>query len=119
MTNEERLRAFTLRLEGETWEDIGTALGYRGESVSQDLAACLRRPRLIRSVYPELAMLIRQDYGGCIRDFALACGIRPNLMYDLLSGRKPMTPDREGRIRTATGVKSRELFHRRECHVHL
>ena len=33
MTKEERLKAFQMRLDGETWVDIGKTLGYAHNTV--------------------------------------------------------------------------------------
>ena len=37
VTKEERLKAFQMRLDGETWVEIGKTLGYAHNTVQQDL----------------------------------------------------------------------------------
>ena len=111
MTNTERRRAFALRLDGQSWEEIGGTLGYAGNTVYQDLRDCLAcRPRRIRTVYPALGRIITERYGGSVRAFSLDCGVSPRAMYDILPGRKALPPDDAEKIRRTTGLTGAELF---------
>lgn len=114
MTNDERRRAFDLRLEGKGWREIGHALGYAGTSVYEDLRMSIlmtRKPA--PCVYPALAAILARDYGGSISAFASRCGSSYQAMYSVLSGRT--TPRKlGGAICAATGLSQQEAFRLRE-----
>ena len=97
MTNQERRYAFDARLQGDSWEKIGRALGYAGATVYRDMEACLlHSPRRVQGIYPCLSRGIEELYGGCVRSFALDCGIHPSTVYSILKGRIGVT-DRNAR----------------------
>lgn len=88
MTNQERIKAFALRLEGCSWKEIGKALGYSAATVQQDLKRCVGiGPRQVHCVYPALRDYITERYGGSVQSFARACGVAVSTMYAVLPGR--------------------------------
>ena len=115
MTNFERKKAFSLRLEGNGWKEIGEALGYCSETVKKDLRLCiLGKPRRVRSVYPALSRFIEERYGGSVRAFALDCGLGPQVLYSVLPGRRPMSPEEVQCIRELSGLSPAEILRREE-----
>lgn len=118
MTNEERRSAFDGRLRGETWEEIGSRLGYAAPTVLRDLQLCLRQgPRRVRTVYPALGLLIQERYGGNIRAFALDCGINPNTAYSILNGRMDLSPHYLSRMARVLGEDPRRYLSREDRHA--
>ena len=54
MTREERIKAFTMRIDGHNWQEIAREIGYADCTIKNDLSACIRippgpRPCCIRS----------------------------------------------------------------------
>lgn len=120
MTNGERRTAFDLRLSGRSWEEIGQALGYAPPTVFQDLQQCMRRPgRTARCVYPALARVLAERYGGSVPAFAADCALPASTAYAVLGGRCRMTDAMAAQIAQATGLGQEALTGRREQCVHL
>lgn len=110
MTDLERKRAFALRLQGNSWAEIGQALSYSESTVRQDMERCLRGTnRCVQTVYPALRSCIRRDFGGSVRAFARACGLPPRVLYAVLPGEKPMSADCAARIQAVTGLSEDQL----------
>lgn len=89
MTNEERRRAFDLRLRGKTWNEIAAELNYSGGSyVERDIKQCVSgRRKKIPCQYPAIQNIIVSEYYGSVPAFAEACGVNYNTMHATLVGR--------------------------------
>lgn len=115
MTRKDRLKAFEMRLDGSSWSEIGSALGYAATTVKQDLRGCVMAPpRQVTCVYPAIRRVITEDYGGSVRAFADACGITYGAMYYALSGKHSVKPERQKIICTVVGLPPAETFAREE-----
>ncbi len=116
MTNLERQTAFTLRLAGCSWQEIGERLGYLPQSVYEDLERCLhRRPGSTpRCVYPVLRRVLEEACNSSVSDFAQQCGISASAAYAVLGGRCPMTERMAKRIGAAMGLPPETVKWRRE-----
>ena len=111
MTNEERRQAFARRLQGQSWETIGAALGYAAPTVMADLKRCVRQgARPVSRVYPELNTRIQEQYGGCVRAFALDCGINPSTVYSILGGHMALSPRNASRMARTLGMGAEQLL---------
>lgn len=114
MTRQERIKAFEMRLDGKSWPEIGRVLGYSHSTVYGDLRICiLSQKKAVPCIYPALAEIIMQDYGGSIRAFAERCGASYNAMYSVLSGRTT-TKSLGAGICSVTGLSHEEAFRLKE-----
>ena len=115
MTNNERRRAFDLRLKGCTWAEIGRDLGYTYQAVQQDMEHVLTAtfPNECRCPYPALADYIRLHHEGSISEFIRECGLPRKKSFNIIMGREPMTEDVEDRISFHTGIRKALLHQRR------
>ena len=111
MTKEERLKAFQMRLDGETWADIGKTLGYAHNTVQQDLKMVVcGEPWNVNCVYPSIKKIIIRDYGGSIAAFSRACGISNTSLYYTLTGRGKPSYRTALAIMATTGLTYTEAF---------
>ena len=115
MTRQERIKAFTMRIDGANWSEIGRELGYSSTAVKSDLQACVQSiPHQVTCIYPRIRKIIVDDFGGSARAFAIACGTTPNRMYHYLSGRGTLNKSIVETILTFTGLTYDEAFTREE-----
>ena len=110
MTRQERLEAFTRRIDGATWEEIGAALGYAPTTVWKDLHNCITAmPRRPNIRYPGLRRYVEEECGGSVRQLARRCGVKEAVLYYSLSDGVP-NRDTVQAILSATGRPYEELF---------
>lgn len=110
MTRQERLEAFTRRIDGATWEEIGAALGYAPTTVWKDLHNCITTmPRRPNIRYPGLRRYVEEECGGSVRQLARRCGVKEAVLYYSLSEGVP-NRDTVQAILSATGRPYEELF---------
>ena len=116
MTNQQRRRAFDLRLAGYSWGEIGTRLGYGGTYVERDLRRCLTRQgvNLCRVVYPALRHYISFAHEGSVTAFCDAMGYPRNKGRKVLRGELPLEEELIERIRYHTGLLTAEIQRRDE-----
>lgn len=111
MTKEEMIRAYAMRLDGASWEDIGKALQYAGVSVYCTLLASIQsKPRQGTVIYPVLRELIETKYHGRITAFARDLGMPESTTRSILKGiaqpGKPFLTALEGK----TGLSADQAF---------
>ena len=71
MTREERIKAFTMRIDGHNWQEIAREIGYADCTIKNDLSACIRIPPRPPSVlYPVIRKYIVENYGGVVKSWA-------------------------------------------------
>lgn len=87
MTRETLLKAFEMRIDGATYEEIGEELHYSKYNVAANMRkvmhGCKRRSEIHSEFYPKLAALIAERY----RDqhtFAKRCGVADSVISNLL-----------------------------------
>ena len=111
MTKNDRMKAFSMRLEGYSWQEIGRAIGYTGNTVRQDLTACLMvTPRQVRCAYPVIRRIIEDEYDCNIKSFAAACGMSDGAMRYTLSGQNRVPRKRQEAICSVIGIPMAEAF---------
>lgn len=111
MTNDERMRAFEMRLEGRTWADISRELGYTISGIQSDLLGAVQAgPRQPSIIYPAIRRYVLDHYGGVVRKFALDLGISYNTLYPALSGRRRINLCLEDAICQKMGVPPEVAF---------
>lgn len=87
MTKEEMIRAYAMRLDGESWEEIGKALKYAGVSVYCTLLASIQsKPRQGTVIYPVLRELIETKYHGRINEFVRDLEMPESTTRNILKG---------------------------------
>lgn len=116
MTNQDRRRAFDLRLAGHSWEDIAQRLGYCRNTVERDLRRCITRPgvNLCRVVYPALQHYISYYYEGSLAAFCAAVGYPRNKGCKILHGELPMEAEFIRLVGDRTGLLESEITGKKE-----
>ena len=111
MSNEEKLRAFALRLEGKTWEEIGEIMHYTKQSVHQALYSVLsggERSTLV--AYPEIREYITRRHGGSVAAFATEMQMSASYVRRVLfCGERP-SEKLVKNVTAALGVSEEEAF---------
>lgn len=98
MTREDRIKAFTMRIDGHNWQEIARELGYADSTIKNDLASCIRvPPRSPSVIYPVIKRYIVDYYGGVVKSFIMDLeDVSYTQAYHMLSGRAAATrPFRE------------------------
>lgn len=115
MTNQERIRAFTMRLNGATWQEISRAIKYNPVTIRDDLLRCVRyAPRQSSVIYPVIRDYIAVNYGGTVGAFATDCGISYNVMYSALTGRTRPSPAIRTAVAKMLGTSADNAFREEE-----
>lgn len=111
MTNEERRRAFALRLAGRSWAEIGRSLGYSGGCVRHDLLSCLDRgPRQPNIRYPVLRRYVMDHCDGSVKRLAQECGVSANTLYSVLRGISAPQKSLVDKLLYSTGLTYEQAF---------
>lgn len=111
MTKQERLKAFEMRLDGYSWAEIASVMGYSHEHIRKELRACVvARPRRVNCIYPGLRQVIAVKYGGSVRALAQDAGIPENTLYYILPGRGRPSAFVQQKLLAATGLTYAEAF---------
>lgn len=112
MTNEDRLKAFEMHLNGVPWAEIGKALGYSSSTIFSDLRACVAATHSSgkRCVYPAIWAYIADRCGGSIREFADQCGMPYGSVYNAITGRDSVSLKRRRRMAEVVGLPVEEAF---------
>ena len=92
MTKQELLKAFEMRMEGYTYEEIGNELCYSGINIRHCLKRAyegnkegLRKLRSNEYIYPNLVHEIFKNHGS-VRDFCLDADIALSTVHNALRG---------------------------------
>lgn len=111
MTKEEMIRAYAMRLNGASWEDIGKALKYAGVSVYCTLLASIQsKPRQGTVIYPVLRELIETKYHGRITEFVRDIGMPESTTRNILKGiAQPSEPFLRA-VENKTGLSAQQAF---------
>lgn len=112
MTRDELMRAFEMRIDGMSFEQIGQKMSYSKNAIRQNLVACMRGGR--GQAYPELECLVMRDYDGNLARFARTCGIPYNALYVAMSGRSRLSKNMVTRICAATGLTSKDVLREKD-----
>lgn len=87
MNREERIKAFTMRLDGFSWEDIGKEIGYEPSTVFCDVSRCIKkRRRPVSIVYPALREMCYQKFDGSLSNMAKALGLSESTLRSQMNG---------------------------------
>lgn len=108
MTREEKIAAFTMRLDGYTCREIGERMGYTGQDISGCLLRVLSGRKSARCIYPELSRWMREHGFNMVR-LAEEMNYAPATLYSYLGGYKTLSPAFLETMERVTGL-SREAF---------
>lgn len=87
MTRDERIKAFTMRIDGYSWDDISEAVGYEASSVFADLTRCIRKKRrAVPIIYPAIREICYQCFDGSVYKMALSLGISESTFREQMNG---------------------------------
>lgn len=115
MTNEERARAFAMRLEGRTWAEIGDELHYAPQTVSVDMYAALERtPRAPTILYPAIRKHIGRHYGGSVAAYAKEIAVSPSRLRRVLFCGDTPPDSMVKKITEDMGMEAKEVFARED-----
>lgn len=111
MTKEEMIRAYAMRLDGESWDEIGKALKYTGVSVYCALLASIQsNPRQGTVIYPVLRELIETKYHGRINEFIRDLGMPKSTTRNILKGISQPSKQFLMALENKTGLSADEAF---------
>ena len=111
MTKENRVRAFAMRCDGMTWEQIGEELHYDSGSVSKALHTVLEAPKRVPRVrFPAMRRFLAERCDNSIQVFAGMLGVSPHRLRRVLvhGDRPPRSMCRK--IEQATGLPEGVAF---------
>lgn len=113
MNKSDRMRAFSMRCDGMTWEQIGGAMNYDARAISRDLQSVMEKPpRMPAILYPAVKEFVRQRCFGSIEVFANIMRVSPHrLRRVLVHGDKP-TEALIQKIAESTGLTREEVLRR-------
>ena len=109
MTRKDRLTAFSMRLDGMTWAQIGKCLSYSPGAVSKDLHRVLEKEQAAPVLlYPNLQRYMEKQCYGSVEAFAHAMHVSPHrLRCVLIYGDEP-AESLVQKITEATGLTEKE-----------
>lgn len=113
MTRDERIKAFTMRVDGYNWQQIAREVGYSDTTIKRDLEACVRvPPRPPAVIYPVVRKYIVDYYGGVVKSFIMDLndGISYSQAYQMLSGRVRATRDFRDCVAKHMGMTVEDAF---------
>ena len=111
MTRNDRMLAFRLRLDGLSWRQVGTALGYDPRSVQRDMEQVVSRgQRRPKTPYVGFSRYITQYCGGSMREFARQCELPYSTVYAVLSGGRCAGEETLERMLQVTKLTLEEAF---------
>lgn len=111
MTKQDRVKAFTMRCEGLTWEQIGEALGYSPRHINRELHQLLEKPpHTPKIIYPKIAEYVKDNCFGSIEVFANELKVSPHrLRRVLVYGDRP-TDKLVSKLTTTLNIDEREFL---------
>ncbi len=111
MTRDERIRAFSMRCDGKSWEQIAAALHRDPRGVARDLQSVLQRPTRHPTIrYPAIRDHVEMNHSGSVEAFAHSMGVSPyRLRRVIIHGDTP-SPALKDKLIRATGLTREEIF---------
>lgn len=107
MTRNELVKAFELRVDGLTWDEIGARLFFTGDHVKKSVRNALDGKgsfRVLKSAaYPQLAQYITARYRGNASSFAGAAKVSSNVILRALAGKSRLSGPSLEKIRRVAG----------------
>jgi transcriptional regulator with XRE-family HTH domain len=121
MTREDKIKAFTMRINGMSWYRIAKEMGLSPDSVQRSVVEAIRvkhgeslTKKRGTIVYPSIADYLCKNH-MCIRDLARKMGqsFGPHV-YNVLYGMTKPRPYTIACISEATGIPAKQLLKERD-----
>ena len=113
MNKADRLRAFALRCDGLTWEQIADELHYDAQTIAKDLQQVVEKmPHIPAVIYPAILAHIVDAHGGSVEQFAVALGVSPHRLRRVLVHGDEPSESLQQKIAEAVGKPVEEVFAR-------
>lgn len=116
MTNEEKIEAFRLRLQGLSWDEIGERLYFSGNYIYKSLKKTLtiydvRKKRTVNDiVFPVLREIIISQYGGSIAKFLKGIHTNEERFREFIFGNIDISENIKKRAADLCGMSVDKLF---------
>ena len=111
MTRKERLRAYSLRLDGYSWRDIARRMDYDESTLRADALYVVRQgPRCPKTRYAALRRYLMRECCGSVSEFARRCGVSRTTMVRILRAEQLPSAYTLEQILDATGLTYDEAF---------
>ena len=113
MTREERIKAFSMRLDGCSWQEIGKKMGYEPATVFGDVSRCIHKKRRnLPIVYPALCEICVHQFDGSISKMATAMGVSDSTLRNQLNGTCPPSGNTIRIVTEVFGLSFKDAFGR-------
>lgn len=111
MTRAERIKAFSMRLDGYSWQEIGKKLGYEPATVFGDISRCIHKKRWALPIaYPALREICARQFDGSISKMATAMGVSDSTLRNQLNGTCPPSGNTIRIVTEVFGLSFKEAF---------
>lgn len=111
MTKADRIRAFSLRCDGMTWEQIGQIMNYDPQTIAKDLHSVLEKmPRVPDLKSAALKAFLLQNCSGSVEKFAAMLGVSPYRLRRVIVYGDAPGKNLRCKILEATGLTDKEVF---------
>lgn len=109
MTREQKIEAFSLRLDGWTYKRLAERYGTTPAKIETALRQPRKRAASKSCAYPRIAKEMRENGWGYV-DIARMAGITPWRMYNALTGVTLLTPEIVDAVKRVFGLDYLEAF---------
>ena len=109
MTREEKIKAFEMRLDGYTFEEIGKAFGVSKQAVNQALGVVGTGRKGFSCIYPNIKRWITDNKMSC-KEFSNKVGFSNHAAYLWFAGKTVPTKTAVDAILKVTGMTYEEAF---------
>lgn len=115
MTREEKIKAFEMRMDGATLQQIGNEFGVTREYIRQVLTCNPRKPKEFRCIFPGLKEWMTKNEMSCVK-FALESKIFKTgyVAWEKFTGVRMLKMPEIKAILAYTGMTFEEAFGREE-----
>ena len=111
MRNAERVRAYQMRVSGMTWEAIGRAMHYDGQTIKRDLINSLTVDRKLSAIrFPALRKICADQFDGSAAQMALRLGMPESTFRNQMTGRTSLSISTVEAVRDGFGLSYEEAF---------
>lgn len=105
MNNPDRIRAFAMRCDGASWEEIGEALHYTWGAVRHDLFSVVQRGgRSPNILDPRIRAYVVSNCNGSVNAFAAQLGVCQSHLSRVLARTARAGEALRNKVLDATGI---------------
>lgn len=116
MTRAERLKAYKMRLDGMTWNAIGEALHYDGNSVYKDLLRSLQAgKKQAKILYPKIRKICYTQFDGSLSRMAAHLALSDSTFRNQMKGKSAPSFETIQAVTKTFGISCEEAFQKEEA----